>query len=115
LGIGLYDVLVDGRSFNESFTYNDVLTFTLSNVATNFAFDVISGLLPYLNENNGIGMLSKPLLNGLIYMTLYDYMISNRYSYYRDNKTNFWVSTILSLVLMYVNSPVMALFNMKNY
>ena len=108
-------MVVDGRSFSESFTYNDVLTFGVSNIATNIAFDVLSGLLPFLHENNTVLMFSKPLLNGIIYMTLYDYMIANRYSYYRDNKKNFWVATVLALVLQYINSSVMALFGLKHY
>jgi hypothetical protein len=62
LGIGLYDVFVDGRSINESFVKNDVLTFAVSNVLVNFSFDVLSGLLPYLNESSGVGMISKHLL-----------------------------------------------------
>jgi hypothetical protein len=99
LGIGIYDVLIDGRSMTESFTKNDVLTFAVSSVASNFAFDLISSLLPYLNESNTLGMISKHLLLAVIYIMLYDYMIANRYSYYRDNKSNFWVAAGLSVVL----------------
>ena len=62
LGIGLYDLFVDGRSINESFVQNDVLTFAVSNVLVNFSLDVLSGLLPYLNENSGVGMISKHVL-----------------------------------------------------
>ena len=79
LGIGLYDVFIDGRSFGESFVMNDVLTFGVSNILVNFSFDVLSGILPYLNEASGVGMVSKHLLQGIIYMMLYNYMLGNKY------------------------------------
>ncbi len=115
LGIGIYDVMVDGRSLTESFTMNDTLTFAVSNVASNFAFDVISGLLPYLTESGILGMVSKHLLHSLIYMYLYDYMVANKYSYYRDNKSNFWIAAGLSVVLQFVNNPVMSLFGINHF
>jgi len=62
LGIVLYDVMVDNRSLMESFTQNDVMVFALSNVALNFSIDVLSALIPYLNDNNMVGMASKHLL-----------------------------------------------------
>jgi hypothetical protein len=41
---------------------NDGLTFAVSNIASNLALDVVSGLLPYFNEGSSLGMISKHLL-----------------------------------------------------
>ena len=115
LGIGLYDVIVDGRSVGESFMRNDLLTFGVSNIVTNFSFDVITALIPYINESSVLGMISKPLMGGLIYMILYEYMIGDKYSYNRDEKNNFYVAVILSVILGYVNNPILALLGIRNF
>ncbi len=89
-----YDVLVDGRSMSESFVKDDALSFAVSNIATNFVNDIISNFVPFLDESNTVGMLTKPLLNGIVYMWVYDYMMANKYDGYRENKTVFVVGAV---------------------
>ena len=72
-------------------------------------------MLPYLNEGSIGGMISRPLLNGIVYMWLYDYMISGKYNNTRDNTSTFMVGAGLSLVSSYLQNPLMSLFGLKNY
>lgn len=115
LGITVYDVFIDGRSINESFVMNDAATFAVSNVLVNFSLDVLSGLLPYLNESSAVGMISKHVLQGVIYMMLYNYMLGNKFQYQRDDKNNFYIAVVLSVVLQYVNSPLLSLFGVHHF
>lgn len=115
LGIVVYDVLVDSRSLSEPFVMNDAITFAVSNVATNLTLDVVSGLLPYFNEGSALGMISKHLLQGITYMWLYNYMLGSKFEYQRDDRTNFYVAALLSIVLQYVNNPVLSLFGFQHY
>ncbi len=114
--IVLYDVFVDGRSFTEGFTQNDAITIGLSTLATNVIFDVVSGLVPYLNENSAVGMVSRPLLTGLVYMYMYDYMMSERYEGYRNKSQVFYIGAIGCLFVRYIEAPVLSLLlNVKSY
>ena len=114
--IVLYDVFVDGRSLTEGFTQNDAITIGLSTLATNVIFDVVSGLVPYLNENSTIGMISRPLLTGLVYSYMYEYMMSDRYEGYRTNMQVFYIGAIGCLFVRYVEAPVLSLLlNVKSY
>ena len=110
-----YDCLVEGKNIRDSLVMKDALVFGLSNVASTLAFDVVSGMLPYLNEGSIGGMISKPLLNGIVYMWLYDYMISGKYNNTRENTSTFMVGAGLSLVSSYLQNPLLSLFGLKNY
>ena len=116
VGIISYDVFVDGKSFSEQYTMDDAIAFGLSSFVSSLVFDVVSGLLPYLYEKNMIGMVAKPLLNGLVYLYLYEYMLQTKYQFQRDNKTAFFIGAIGNVILSYVNNPLLSLFSgMKNY
>lgn len=114
-GIALFDVFVDGRSFSESFVRDDAMTAAVAILTSSFVFDVVSGLLPYLHDNNSLSMISKPLLVGLVYMMLYDYFMMNRYNNYRENSKAFYIGAIGSLLLNYINSPLLSLFGIQSY
>lgn len=111
----LYDVFVDGRGFTEGFTMDDAITIGVSTLATNLLYDVLSGLLPYLYENNVFGMISRPILTGLVYMYMYDWMMSNKYSGYRENTKTFYIGAVGCLLVRYIESPVLSLFGMNVY
>lgn len=114
--IVLYDVFVDGRSLTEGFTQNDAITIGLSTLATNVIFDVVSGVIPYLNENSTVGMISRPLLTGLVYSYMYEYLMSERYSGYRQNSQVFYIGAVGCLFVRYIEAPVLSLlFGMKSY
>ncbi len=110
-----YDTIVDGKNIRESLVMKDALVFSLSTVASSLASEVVSGFIPYLNEGSFGGMISRPLLNGLIYMWLYDYMITNKYNNTREESKNFLVGAGLCLVTGYLQNPLMSLFGMRGY
>ena len=110
-----YDVFVDGRNVSESLVMKDGLVFAVSTIASSLAYDVISGLLPYINEGSIGGLISRPLLTGAIYMWFYDMMITEKYNGTRDESKTFMVGAGLCLVSGYLQNPIMSLFGMKNY
>ena len=81
LAVSLYDVVIDGKSFTDNFVMDDAVTAAVSTLATSYTYDVVTGLLPYLNDNSSLSMLSRPLLSGLVYMMMYDYFMMNKYEY----------------------------------
>ena len=99
----LFDVFVDGRSFSESFVMDDALTAGVSTLAVSYVYDIVTGLLPYLSENNSLSMISRPLLSGLVYMMMYDYFMMNKYESYRDNSKAFYIGAAGCFVLNYIN------------
>jgi len=110
-----YDVLVNGYELNGGFAMSDATSFAISSVLTNFSGDVLSSVVPYLYEGNLASMLTYPLLNGIIYMTVFDMMTNNKYPGNRDSTGAFLVGSISNLVIRYVESPVLNLFGMVNY
>jgi hypothetical protein len=111
----VYDVVVEGVNIQISYVMKDALVFGLSTIASTLASDVISGLIPYINEGSFGGMISIPLINGLVYMWLYDYMISEKYNNTREESKNFLVGAGLCLVTGYLQNPIMSLFGMRGY
>lgn len=110
-----YDTFVEERQLSESYTMRDGLVFGLSTVVSSLALDVVSGLLPYLNEHSFAGMVSRPLINGIVYMWLYDYMIADKYNGTRDESRSFMVGAVLCLITGYLQNPISSLFGIKNY
>ena len=113
--IVLYDVFVDKRSLTESFTQSDAITIGLSTLATNLLFDVVSGLVPYLNENGAFGMVSRPLLTGLVYSYMYEWMMSSKYDGYRNNMEAFYIGSVGCLFVRYIEAPVISLLGFNVY
>ena len=109
----LYDGLVEGIGFNE-ISYKDGLTFALSSVAAEWTADLISGFLS-VNENSISFMISRPLLTGIIYMYLYNYMLREEYEGGRDNMRNIVMGALAEVLLGYVANPIASLFgNYRN-
>lgn len=115
LGISLYDVVVDNKSLSDSFVRNDAMTIALSAVVVNVAHDVLTGLVPFLNENNFAGMLARPLLTGAVYMMLYDKMMNERYQFNRNSNSTFYIGFVGCVISSYAQSPVAALLGIRMY
>jgi hypothetical protein len=61
-------------------------------------------------------MVSRPLLTGLVYMYMYDYMMSERYEGYRNKSQVFYIGAIGCLFVRYIEAPVLSLLlNVKSY
>ena len=109
-----YDVVVEGVNIQSSYVMKDALVFGLSTIVSTLASDVISGLIPYINEGSFGGMISRPLINGLVYMYLYDYMIVGKYGEARSDEKTFMVGAILCLITGYLQNPIMSLFGVRS-
>ena len=75
LAYSAYDVFVEGRTFN-GFASNDALSYTVGVVGS----EIVSEILSNVVDMNGItGMISKPLLTGIIYMYIFNYLVRPEY------------------------------------
>ena len=109
-----YDVFIDKRDFG-GFASNDAFSYAIGLVAAEWAADLLSNMID-VNGNSVAGMLTKPLLTGLVYMYLYDYMVREKYSSNRDNTNVFVMGALSCLLLNYFTNPIMSLFGLKqNY
>jgi hypothetical protein len=107
-----YDVFVEGREFS-GYAVRDGATFALSTVAAEWSADLLSG---FWSEYSVSGMITRPLLNGIIYMYLYNYMIRPEYESNRDNTNNFVMAALGEVMLSYVSNPIIGLFTgVKHY
>ena len=113
--IVLYDVFVDKRSLTESFTQNDAITVGLSTLAVELLYDVLSGLLPYLYENNVFVMIGRPLLTGIVYSYMYDWMMREKFEGYRTNMDAFYIGAVGCLFIRYIEAPVLSLLGVNSY
>lgn len=115
VGIAAYDYFIDGKQLTESFTIEDATTYALTTLVTNLAVEVTSGVLPYLNEGTFAGTITSPVINGLVYMYLFDTMVKNKYPYSRDSSKEFYIGAFGALLVSYLQSPLMSLFGMSRY
>jgi hypothetical protein len=68
-----------------------------------------------MNNNTVSGMITRPLLVGIIYMYLFNYFVRPEYETSRDNTNLFLMSSLASVFLNYATNPIMSLFGLKNY
>ena len=111
--ISVYDVFIDGKSFSD-YASMDAATYALSVVVSELSVDVLSGLWT-MNEGSIQGMLSRPLLSGIVYMYLFNYFIRPNYEGSNDNTTNFVIGALMEVVLSYIANPLSAIFGYKSY
>ena len=114
-GMLAYDVLVEGKSISEGFTMSDAATFAISSVVADVSYDVLSGLVPYINEGSMTGMLANHILQAVVYMYLYDVMVDKKYPYYRSKSSALYVGAILSILLGYFQNPILSIFGLRSY
>ena len=60
-------------------------------------------------------MVSRPLLTGIVYSYMYDWMLTDKFEGYRSNMQTFYVGAVGCLLLRYIEIPVMSLLGMKTY
>jgi hypothetical protein len=109
----LYDVYVEDKSFT-GFAMRDGLSFSLSIVATEWLIDVLKNMWD-MNGNSVSGMITRPLLTSIIYMYLFNYMVRPEYETSRDNTNLLLMGGLTSVLLNYVNSPILSVFGLKSY
>ncbi len=110
-----YDVFIMGYNLNSGYPVKDATAFAISSVVSNFSSELLSSLVPYLNENNLTGMLSYPLLSGLVYSYIYDMNVNNSYPGIRDKNSAFIIGSVGCLLVRYIENPIMSLFGFKSY
>jgi hypothetical protein len=79
-----YDSLVLGYKLDGGFAMSDAGSFAMSSVIAYFTYEILSSLVPYLNENSFLGMISYPLLTGIVYSYVYEMNTGRRYTGIRD-------------------------------
>ena len=112
-GFALYDVYVEGREFNGFASY-DALAYTLGVISAEWAADMLSNFMD-VNGNSVSGFITRPLLTGIVYMYLFDYMVRPSFSSNRDNVNLVLMGAVSCLVLNYASNPIMSLFGVNTY
>jgi hypothetical protein len=110
----VYDTLVEGKEFS-GYSIRDGGTFALSTVVAEWSADLLSSVWPQ-DIQSVSGMLTKPVLNGLVYLWLFNYMVRPEYEDNRDNTRNFVMAALGEVLLSYVTNPIVAMFSgVKKY
>ena len=114
--ISLYDVFVEGYELKlNGFVSSDAFSMAISVVISNLAYDVISGLVPFLEKSNFMGQIAHPILNAIVYMYVYNMMTAGVYRGNRDNTNLMIVGSIGQLLIDYSQAPLMSLFGLKTF
>ena len=108
-----YDYLIEGKS--SQFSNKDSLSFALSSVLSNVGYEVVEALVPYLNQGHLAGMIGQPLLTGVIYLYIYNYMVANEYRGTRSSNNVFLMRSLGNLIINYIENPLLSLFGVKSY
>lgn len=111
--LSAYDVFVEDRSFS-GFASRDGLSFSLAVIGSEWFSDVLSNVMD-MNSNSVSGMLSKPLLVGVIYMYTFNYLVRPEYDTNRDNTNLFLMGSLSSVLLRYTTNPILGLFGVSSY
>ena len=108
----LYDYYVDDKG--PAYSLTDSYTAALSFIAGDILIDILQAYIPYLNDQSVIGMISKPLLNALIYMYLYNMIVNQKFQNVRNNNEILVMGALSSLIIGYIESPLSVLFGYRN-
>ena len=114
-GVLAYDVFIEGKQLRENFTMADAATFAVSSVVSSLALEVAGGILPFLHDKGLVGMISGPVLQGIVYMYLYENMVGKNYPYNRDGLKAFYIGSLGNLLVGYLQNPIGVLFGLKYY
>ena len=109
----LYDQYVDDRG--SAFSLTDGYTAALSFLASDILIDILSAYIPYLGDQSFVGQISRPLLNGIIYMYLYDMLVNSKFQNVRSASENILMGAVSSLLIGYVQSPLSSLFGYSQF
>ncbi len=113
----LYNTVIDNNSVTSKYALTDSLTFSLSNISTIAIKDILSN---FYNSYEGLSsMVINPLLNGFLYMYLYEYFLKNQLEYWRlnlrSNNTNFMIGAGGNILISWISNPLLSLFGLKSY
>jgi hypothetical protein len=113
--IAAFDVFVDGYRYNEGFVMSDATSFAISSVITDLSYDLISNFIPMLGESTLSSYITRPVLMGIVYMYLFNYMTAPKYPGNRDSSKLFILGSLGSLISLYIENPIMSLFNLQTF
>ncbi len=113
--IAAFDVFVDGYKYNDGFVMSDATTFAISSIVADLSFDIISNFLPMVGESNLSSFITRPVLMGIVYMYLFNYMTAPRFPGNRDNSKLFILGSLGNLIGLYIENPVLSLFNLQTF
>jgi hypothetical protein len=116
LTVSAYDSLVEGRNFKQ-FSLYDGGAFATSSILSLLASDLLESVWAGLSSQSLQGMITKPLLNGLIYMYLYESFVRprNEYNRNRTGTENFIMGALADVIVKYIENPLSGLFGYRNY
>ena len=116
LTVSAYDSLVEGRNFKQ-FSLYDGGAFATSSILSLLASDLLESVWGGLSSHSLQGMITKPLLNGLIYMYLYESFVRprNEYNRNRTGTENFIMGALADVIVKYIENPLSGLFGYRNY
>jgi hypothetical protein len=60
-------------------------------------------------------MVSRPLLTGLVYSYMYDFMMKEKFEGYRSNMDAFYIGSVGCLFVRYIEAPVISLLGFNVY
>ena len=116
VAMAAYDMIIDGYKLTNSYLLEDSFTFAISNVTASAGSDLLLDIIG--GSYDGLGhMLAEPLLNGYLYMYLYNSFIRNKIEYSRlnkrDNTNNFVMAAVSNVLLKWLTNPIYSLFGVK--
>ena len=115
LAFTAYDTLIESRDFRQ-FSLYDGGTYALSSVISLWASDLLCSAWGG-SDTSLQCMLSKPLINAIVYLYLYDMIVKPNNEEIR-NRTSTELLVMGSLgdvVLRYVENPLASLFGYKTF
>ena len=110
-----YDVFVEGKNFQDYAVY-DAGAFALASIGSLWTADLLNGVWSY-NKDSIQGMIGKPMLTGIFYMYLYDYMVkpNNQRVSSRGGTEVFIMGSLAEVITNYLENPLSGLFGYRNY
>ena len=111
-----YDVFVEGKDFQNYAVY-DGGSFALASILSLWSADLIGGIWSGYDKNSIQGMIGKPMMTGIFYMYLYDYMVrpNNQRENTRGGTELFLMGGLADVITNYLENPLSSLFGYRNY
>ena len=110
-----YDTFVEGKDF-QNYAIYDAGAFALASIGSLWTADLLNGVWGY-NKDSIQGMIGKPMLTGIFYMYLYDYMVkpNNQRVSSRSGTEVFIMGSLAEVITNYLENPLSGLFGYHNY
>jgi len=110
LTVSAYDSLIEGRDFRQ-FSLYDGGAFATSSVLSLLGSDLLESVWAGMSQHSLQGMITKPLLNGLIYIYMYDAFVrsNNDDIINRTGTENFIMGALGDVIVKYIENPLAGL------